>query len=396
MAVIKRGHKWHVSFRLGGKRIRKKSPLNTKSGAEAFEAQIRHRYIKGEPLFGESENKEKITFKEFAWMWFETYVKPSNKYSEMRGKRIILIKHLLPHFGKTPINEITNLQVEQFKAKKTQEGLTNKSINNYLGVFRKCLSDAVEWEKLEKVPKIKRLKARPAEFDFLTPEESRQLLNHAKGIWHEMILLALKTGLRYGELRALKWEDINWDAKILTVNRTIYRGVIDSPKSNKARPVPLIREVYLMLEKRKKKNGYIFADENGKILEENKPRRALWKACESDGLRRVGWHKLRHSFASHLVMAGASIKSVQDLLGHREIQTTMRYAHLTPEDLINAIKLLETKEPAENVGHNVSTNDSDQLKVLNWRKFINNDLAANIKQKPRIAEFKLSSGDGGN
>jgi len=150
----------------------------------------------------------------------------------------------------------------------------NKTINNHLTILHKCLRDAKEWLDLEKIPKIKKLKVDPSKTDFLIQEECELLLRNTDGIWYEMILLALKTGIRFGELRALKWPDINWDTRILTVRRSIFRGLIVSPKSNKERHIPLADGVYTILKRRKRNKGYIFGTERGEIIEENKVRRA--------------------------------------------------------------------------------------------------------------------------
>jgi integrase len=131
--------------------------------------------------------------------------------------KLVLDKHLIPFLGKTPIDSITSLQIEKYKAQKSNEGLKNKTINNHLTILHKCLRDAKEWLDLEMIPKIKKLKVDPSKTDFLIQEECELLLRNTDGIWYEMILVALKTGIRFGELRALKWSDINWDTRILTV-----------------------------------------------------------------------------------------------------------------------------------------------------------------------------------
>jgi len=77
----------------------------------------------------------------------------------------------------------------------------------------------------------------------------------------------------------------------------------------------------------------------------------LWRAAEAAGLGRIGWHVLRHSFASHLVMRGAVIKQVQELLGHADIKMTMRYAHLSPEARREAVALLDVQSSGTIAAH---------------------------------------------
>jgi integrase len=239
------------------------------------------------------------------------------------------------------LDSITSLQIEKYKAKKLSEGLSKKTINNHLTVLSKCLRSAQEWFDMARIPKIAKLKTSPPKFSFFTKEESQRLLDHS-GEWYTMVLVALRTGLRLGELRGLMWKDINWETRILSVKRSIFRNHIVPPKSNRERHLPLTDELYAVLSKMRKEKGYVLRDPgNGEFLEENRPRRALIKICEQAGLASLGWHALRHTFASHLTMAGAPLKAVQELLGHSNIQTTMRYTHLSPSTLKDAMNLLD-------------------------------------------------------
>lgn len=81
----------------------------------------------------------------------------------------------------------------------------------------------------------------------------------------------------------------------------------------------------------------------GRVLTKEECKHPLWRACKRAGLRRIGWHTLHHTFASHLAMRGAPLKAVQELLGHATIQMTMRYAHLAPEVARDAVKLLDDR-----------------------------------------------------
>ena len=157
-----------------------------------------------------------------------------------------------------------------------------------------------------------------------------------------MILLAVQTGLRFGELIALRWEDVNLREGLLIVNRSIVRNIEGSPKNNKMRTLPLTSGVMNMLSNRLKVSEYVFYDQEGFPLKYNACLRNLHKICQIAGLRRISWHKLRHSFASHLASRSNSIVAIKELLGHSDIKTTMRYAHINLPVLKNTIESLES------------------------------------------------------
>ncbi|MSP59835.1 MAG: hypothetical protein EXR72_05745, partial [Myxococcales bacterium] len=98
----------------------------------------------------------------------------------------------------------------------------------------------------------------------------------------------------------------------------------------------------------------VFSDDGGKMLKKGYCRWPMWRACKRAGLRRIGWHVLRHTFASHLAMRGVPLKAVQDLLGHATIEMTMRYAHLAPVVHRVAVEQLDRPTP-EGFGHQVGT-----------------------------------------
>ena len=213
---------------------------------------------------------------------------------------------------------------------------------------------------LEKTPKIKLLKLPPSENDFLTKEECGVLLENLKNPWHNIVLTAIKTGLRMGELRGLKWQDINWENRSLTVRHTWcdYKKDLVAPKSNRSRNIPLTDEVYVDLLTRKGRGvGFVFTEKGGGRFNDKSLNREIKKACKKTGLRKVTCHTLRHTFASHLAMAGAPLGAIQRLLGHADIQTTMRYAHLSNSTLQDVISLLEP----ENYGQYMGTTTPDKL-----------------------------------
>lgn len=368
MAVRKINNSWWVDFRHNYIRHRKRSPDNSKAGAEAYEAVLRQKLARGETLNREDSDQQEREqkFEAFAWKWFETYVRTNNKASEINHKKCALRAHLVPFFGAIPLNKIQTLHIEEYKAKKTKEGLANKTVNNHLATLSSCLHTAQDWVNLKNLPKIKKLKLPPDNFDFLSLEESEQLLAHAHGMGREIILMALKTGLRRGELQGLTWPDINLNNKTLTVRHSwcdIKKGLV-APKSNKTRHIPLVYELREALLQKKLSSGYVFPDENGQRIDGRLINQELRNACSKAGLRKITCHNLRHTFASHLVMKGAPLKAVQELMGHADIKTTMRYAHLTPSTLNAAIELLEpSARPPENFGQYMVNREQQPVMV---------------------------------
>jgi len=352
MSVFKRANKYWIGFRYNRQRYRRVSPDNSLAGAKAYEALIRQKLAKGEPIEIETKKIDKIlSFQDFSKQWFEVYVKTNNKYSEASNKESILRAHLVPFFGQKKLDEINGLDIENFKAKEIRAGLSNKSINNFLIVMSRCLKVAQEWEVIEKVPRIKLLKVQAQKFDHLSEDECQTLLDNCDGILRDLILVALKTGLRFGELIALERKDIDFTNNQMTVKQSLYRGRMGGTKSNKIRFIPLIDDVCETLQSRVGKNNFIFTQENGELLSSMLCLRWLHGACQKAGLRKIGWHTLRHTFASQLAQHSVSITIVKELLGHSDIRTTMRYSHLSSSATREAVKLLNSS-----IGHNMATN----------------------------------------
>jgi len=135
------------------------------------------------------------------------------------------------------------------------------------------------------------------------------------------------------------------------VKRSIVKGITGSPKSNKVRYIPFSTQTGEVLQKWKKVSGPVFT-KIGIPINQKSPYRALWRYRDRAGLPRVGWHTFRHTFASQLATRGVPMRSIQELLGHSDIRTTMRYAHLQESALRQAIEVLDCVED-KNFGQQV-------------------------------------------
>ena len=360
MSVIKRGQKWWIDFGHRGIRYRLKSPDDSQAGARAYEALFRQRLAQGLPLQA-PVIKKSLKFREFAEKWFEAYVKINNKPSAIKGKKTDLNSALIPYFGSKRLNEITSLDIEEFKSKRLKH-VKAKTVNTQVGNLMKCLRTAVEWGELDKIPITKPLKTDPPDFDFLSEEEAKRLLNASTGHYYTAILLALHTGMRFGELMALDWENVKFSHRQIVVKHSFSNGVITSTKSNCIRYIPMTKDLFDHLIKLEPKEDFVLKGPDNIRFRPECSRTTLKEICDKANLRHIGWHKLRHTFASRLAEKGVSMAAVKELMGHSDIKTTMRYAHLGEHILRAAITELETPQKM-NLRHNSVT--SGNLEVSN-------------------------------
>jgi integrase len=340
--------RWAVDFRFGGERCRKRSPLNTRPGAIAYEM-----FLKKEAcLYGSitsalransPENRMPCpTLAEFTPRWFAGYVTVNNRPKEQAQKRRVFKRHILPEFGALRMCDIGYEEIEVYKGKKRAAGLAAKTINNHLAVLHRCLTCAKEWKVLRtEVPRVPLLRAAEPTFHFLSDDDCSKLLAMAPGgVPRAMILMGLRTGLRFCELAALRWDDVDLSLGSVTVCRSMVGGDVSAPKSNRIRHVPLTTDLVHELRALPLDGELVFTRAGRMITY-----RVAWKMLDdlsrAAGIEHVSWHDLRHTFASQLVARGASLLSVQKLLGHSDIQVTMRYSHLGKDALRGAIALLE-------------------------------------------------------
>ena len=157
--------------------------------------------------------------------------------------------------------------------------------------------------------------------------------------------MGLRSGLRQGELLALRGSDIDARSRQLTVARSVWEGVVGTPKSGRTRRLPLSR-IALEVLKKQKRGELVFSGGDGQMLTPGLFRAPLARARKRAGLAALGSHDLRHTFASHLAMRGTPMWAVQELMGHSTIEMTMRYAHLSPHVLQDAVELLEGRGTA--------------------------------------------------
>jgi integrase len=353
------------------RRIERVAPAQSERGARRFERKLL-RELAARPSRPRKEvrrdEKPKTpktvsnrcpTFAEFAEEFMRSYARVLTKPSTQTSYEQLLRAYLRDALGPVPLDEIKVREVDALRAELIGRGLSAKTTNNAIGLLGKILRYAQDVEVLSSVPKIRKLKAAPAAFDFLAFEEADRLLAAAAAHdpeWHAMILVALRTGMRYGELAELRWHDLDLDKGRVMVRRSVWRGHVTTPKGGREAVLPLSPETVRVLKRHKHLRGeLVFCKPDGGQRIHRRADAMLKRVCKLAQLRPISWHVLRHTYASHLVMRGASIKATQELMRHRSLEMTLRYAHLSPEVRCDAVAALDEPTPKTASGSGEST-----------------------------------------
>ena len=302
MAVRKLRSSWWVDFGYKRARYRQRSPINTREGAVAFEAELRHRILRGEPLDPQAARRAMPTFREFSTRWVDTYVRANNRVTTWRSERAIVATYLWPFFGAMRIDTIGTKEIEEFKRRQIAAGTHPGTLNLRLGVLRTCLYAARNWEVMERAPRVKLLPQPPGRTVYLQPAEVEVLLaDRTDRRAHALAHLAVRTGMRRGELLALTWDDVDFDDGFLTVRRTFSGDVLSAPKNNRTRYIPLTRDTLEVLRGLPRASEFVFGQRPGKPADSDPMVRVLRRTLDRGGVRLpvpFGLHMLRHTFAT--------------------------------------------------------------------------------------------------
>lgn len=331
----------HASGRV--ERVRRTSPVQTMAGAKKYELQLRASLLEG-PAPAEAPTLEKFAKDYLA------YSKTNNRPRWYREKDAMLRRSVLPFFGRMALDEIGFRELERYKSKRTGEGRHPKTVNDECSLVVAVLRYAVKCGVLATAPVYERLKTPPSDFDFLDFDELPRLVGAADAGWSDMILFAARTGLRSGELRAVQFPRDFAGGDVVVREALDDKGVRTPPKSGRSRRVPLSADALAAVSRCRHLRGpYLWCNEDGRPYTHRQLERPLHRACRKAGLREIGWHDLRHTFASHLVMSGASLKAVQELGGWSDIKMVLRYAHLSPDVRRDAVQGLDRSARARKV-----------------------------------------------
>jgi len=329
MGVFKKGKSWYIDYYVQGRRKREKI------GPSKAQAQVvlqKRKVEIAEGKFLDAQGHQKLKFEDMGKLFLENYSRP-NKRSWRRDEEIV--GHLVDFFKGKYLHEITPLDIEKYKRKRREE-VSPATVNRELSGLRNMYNRAIEWGMALKNPvkRVKFFREDKGRLNSLEKEEIKRLYDACPAYLRPVVALAVSTGMRRGEILGLKWPDVDFRRRIITILRT---------KGQKKREVPIGLGISRLLLKQKKHpdSPYIFCREDGRPI--GSFRKAFDRALKKAGIEDFTFHDLRHTFASHMVMRGVDLPTVKEIMGHASFKTTLRYAHLAQSHKRKAMELFDSR-----------------------------------------------------
>ncbi len=335
---------WWMSIRHNGRRIQKSLETSDRKLAKVIEAKIRTEIV--EEKYYDKPLGHNKTFKQLMERFMEEH---SPKVSENTRKSYsVYLKHLDKFFGDSQLNSISPKTISRYKALRYEQGIKPSTINRERSMLSKAFNLAVnEWEWLNfnpvsRVPKEKENNERDR---WLSEDEENRLFQYLPDWLADIVAFDLHTGLREDELLSLSW------SRVELFRRCI---VIKDDKEKKPKTIPLNRKALDILERKCKvrsiKTDIVFHSATFTKINNSNLVREFKKALKKAEIEDFVFHDLRHTFATRMVQRGIDIYKVSRLLGHKDVKTTMRYAHHSPESLRDGVEILDVDYNLTTIG----------------------------------------------
>lgn len=294
-----------------------------------------------------AQPRERLTVEDAGRRYLDHLAALGRKRSTLMDYESTLRVHLAPFFADRPLAKIAPGDIERFLAAKAREGCAPKSVRNYAGLLHSILGFAVKrgWTATNACQHVDlpRKPEQDADIRFLDTAELEALLravpdDERGSIERPLHLTAAMTGLRQGELLALRWRDVDWLAGRVRVRQSFVRGEFGTPKSRRsARSVPLADRVAAALDEHHRGTRYPADDDlvfchphTGGPLDRSKLLKRFKSAAVAAGLGPMRFHDLRHTFGTRMAAAGVPMRTLQEWMGHRDFKTTLIYADYSP------------------------------------------------------------------
>lgn len=354
MGVYRKNDTWWIDYYYQDRRHRQKIGSRRRDAEEAL-SKIKVKIAAGEFVPPEERLRQDalgpkpVRFSAFALEELLPWSEAEHSGHHHQRLKSALKGHLLPYFGKYYLHEITPKLVADYKTQRRWERFAKgkrtrlvsvATINRELCCLKVLFRKAVEWEKLPENParSVKVFKETPEQPRLLEGLEIARLLEEMPEHHRGVVACAVYAGLRRSELFHLRWDDIDWKAgELNVVSRQEHHT-----KNYQSRRIPLGEALKGALQRhpRRLDSPYVFCNRRDGQPYDN-IRKALLKAAQRAGIEGgVRMHQLRHAFCSHALMQGIDPRTVQKWMGHRDLKTTLRYAHVSADHEKAAIERL--------------------------------------------------------
>jgi integrase len=380
-SIRARGDSWYGQWWIGERRVQRKlSPKRQPGSRDGLtrsqaERELRRMIETEQP----TPTRSDVTLADAGQRLVAHLEAMGRKPSTLANYRSLLTTHLEPVLGDRPLDKIEPERIEQMVARMRRDGAGPKVIHNALTLLRQVFgfgqrkgwcrlnpAQAVDRPKVEQTTDIRFLEVEEVEALLAAvPEDSP--LGHTD---RAMYLTAAMAGLRQGELLALRWRDVDWQAGRIRIRQNYVRGHWGTPKSRRgSRSVPMIDRVAGELERHFQRSAFQVDDDlvfphpvTGDVLGHSALARRYKKALRRAKVRNVRFQDLRHTFGTRMAAAGVPMRTLQEWMGHASINTTLVYADYSPSEHENA---MAERAFGSNLGSNLSRTDSnsDQLTV---------------------------------
>jgi len=315
---------WWLNYRINGKRHRESTGTRDRKLAEVKLKNLELKLFKGE-MGIKSTPSTRTPISQFIKRYIE-YMQsnsPVDKHSDLARLRIL--QDFFARKGVRYPSQINPDLLDEFRTT-VLAGRKPKTVKNYIALLKTALNKAVEWNIIDHNP-IAKVKAPKIvkTFNLFTKKEIDKLIAKADEPLKTAIIILVNTGMRRGELFHLRWRDV--DLKAGSIRVWPYEGF--SPKGKQPRKIPIsegLNEILRKLSKKKSPDDFVFRP----FQSEHRLYKRFAALVKELGMKGT-LHDLRHTYASHLAMAGVPIPVIKELLGHSDIATTMIYSHLSPD-----------------------------------------------------------------
>lgn len=326
---------WWLSFCAGGRQHRVSSETDNRELAQRILRSIEGKVAEGK-WFPETKTEQvEYSFAELADR-YSAWAEGRQRAYEC-WKRYV-IKQLVRRFGHMKLHMFNTRLLEQFQSERLKKGNKPATVNRLIAVISHMFTKALDWEMLERAKvssiRVKMLPENNRRLRYLSRDECETLINACEPHLRPIVITALNAGMRRGEILGLQW-DKHIDLKHGFI-------LLDITKNGERREIPINATLKASLQglTRRLDIPHVFYDgASGKPYKDLK--KSFATACRKAGIRDFHFHDLRHTFASQLVMAGVDLTTVRELLGHKTLTMTLRYAHLAPSHKVKAVDVLD-------------------------------------------------------